>query len=73
MTINELFLGLWKMAWAWIPTLMELLKEVVTEARKTGTEDIWMLNYILAELPYVFRKEGDDVPVQQMRADVRLP
>lgn len=62
-----------KIVMASIDSIMELLREVVTEARKTGTEDIWMLNYILAELPYVFRKEGDDVPVQQMRADVRLP
>ena len=62
-----------KVVMASIDALMELLAEVVKEARKTGAEDIWMLNYILAELPYVFRKEGDDVPVQPMWADVRLP
>ena len=62
-----------KIVMASIDSLMELLKEVVAEARKTGAEDIWMLNYILAELPYVFRKEADDVPMQSLRSDVRLP
>lgn len=62
-----------KIVMASIDSLMELLKEVVAEARKTGAEDIWMLNYILAEMPYVFRKEEADVPVQSVRADVRLP
>lgn len=62
-----------KIVMASIDSLMELLKEVVVEARKTGAEDIWMLNYILAELPYAFRKEADDVPMQSLRPDVRLP
>lgn len=56
-----------------IDALMEELKLVVNEARKTGADDVWMLNYIISELPYVFRKEGDDVSMQPMRFDVRLP
>ena len=56
-----------------IDALMEELKLVVNEARKTGADDAWMLNYIIAELPYVFRKEGDDVSMHPMRFDVRLP
>lgn len=56
-----------------IDALMEELTLVVKEARKTGADDTWMLNYILAELPYVFRKEESDVLMQQVRADVRLP
>lgn len=62
-----------KIVMASIDALMELLTEVVREARKTGAEDIWMLNYILAEMPYVFRKEDADVHMQSMQADVRLP
>ena len=56
-----------------IDALMEEMKLVVKEARKTGADDVWMLNYIIAELPAVFRKEDDDVSVQPMRFDVRLP
>lgn len=56
-----------------IDALMDELKLVVKEARKTGADDVWMLNYIIAELPSVFRKEGEDVSVQPMRFDIRLP
>lgn len=62
-----------KVVMASIDAIIELLTEVVKEARKTGAEDIWMLNYILAEMPYVFRKEGEDVLLQSVQADVRLP
>lgn len=62
-----------KVVMASIDAIIELLTEVVKEARETGAEDIWMLNYILAEMPYVFRKEGEDVLLQSVQADVRLP
>lgn len=66
-------LGDKKVVMASIDALMEELMLVVKEARKVGADDVWLLNYIIAELPYVFRKEVYDVSVQQMRGDVRLP
>lgn len=56
-----------------IDSVMELLKEVVVEARKTGADDMWMLSYVLAELGYVFKKEETDVLLQSVQGDIRLP
>lgn len=55
-----------------IDALMEELKQVVDAARK-DVDDVWLLAYIVAELPFVFRKEGVDVQVPQLRGNIQLP
>lgn len=49
-----------KLVMASIDALMEELRQVVTVARKS-VDDVWLLNYITAEIPYLFRKEDNDV------------
>lgn len=61
-----------KIIMASIDALMEELKQVVNIARDS-VDDAWLLNYITAELPYVFRKEGEDVQMLQLWGDVRMP
>lgn len=34
MTINDLLLGLWKMAWAWVPFLLVMIGGAIYEARR---------------------------------------
>ena len=60
-----------KIIMASIDALMEELKQVVDAARES-VDDVWLLNYITAELGYVFRKGGKDVSVCELWRDVRL-
>ena len=55
-----------------IDALAEELKEVIDIAKKRGADDVWLLNYVVAELPYVFGRKSD-VYMQKLSADVRLP
>ena len=55
-----------------IDALAEELKEVIDIAKKKGADDVWLLNYVVAELPYVFGRKSD-VQVSKLSADVRLP
>lgn len=55
-----------------IDALAEELKEVIDIAKKKGADDVWLLNYVVAELPYVFGRDSD-VQVRELSADVRLP
>ena len=61
-----------KIIMASIDALMEELKQVVDTARES-VDDVWLLNYITAELGYVFKKGGKDVSVCELWRDVRLP
>ena len=38
-----------------IDALAEELKEVIDIAKKRGADDVWLLTYVVAELPYVMR------------------
>lgn len=53
-----------------VDALMEELKQVVDISKERGADDVWLLDYVISELPYVFRRK--DVQVS-MRNDVRLP
>lgn len=53
--------------------ILQLLKEAVDAAENVGIDREWSEDFIIAHLPAIFRKEGEDVPVQQMQGDVRLP
>lgn len=55
-----------------IDALAEELKEVIDMAKKKGADDVWLLTYVVAELPYVFRRDSD-VQVSKLSRDVRLP
>ena len=55
-----------------IDALAEEMKEVIDIAKKKGADDIWLLNYIVAELPYIFGRDSD-VQMRKLSADVRLP
>lgn len=55
-----------------IDALAEELKEVIDIAKEKGADDVWLLTYVVAELPYVFGRDSD-VQVRELSADVRLP
>lgn len=55
-----------------IDALAEELKEVIDIAKEKGADDVWLLNYVVAELPYVFGRSSD-VQVSKLSRDVRLP
>lgn len=55
-----------------IDALAEELKEVIDIAKKKGSDDVWLLTYVVAELPYIFGRDSD-VQVRELSADVRLP
>lgn len=54
-----------------IDALMEELRQVVREGEKIEDKQ-WMFSYILAELSAIF-KEGANVSLSELWADVRLP
>lgn len=55
-----------------IDALSEELKQVIDIAKERGADDVWLLNYITAELPYIFGRRSD-VSVHELSNDVRLP
>ena len=55
-----------------IDALAEELKQVIDIAKKRGADDVWLLTYVVAELPYVFGRDSD-VQVSKLSRDVRLP
>lgn len=55
-----------------IDALAEELKQVIDIAKKRGADDVWLLTYVVAELPYVFGRDSD-VQVPKLSRDVRLP
>ena len=55
-----------------IDALAEELKEVIDIAKKRGADDVWLLTYVVAELPYIFGRDSD-VQVPKLSRDVRLP
>ncbi len=52
--------------------ILQLLKETVDAAEKVGISREWSEDFIIAHLPAIF-KEGNNVSMQQVRTDVRLP
>ena len=54
-----------------IDNLMQELAEVVKEGRKI-VDPIQILEYLMAELPAVFKEDRDDV-LRKLSDDVRLP
>lgn len=55
-----------------IDALMEELKQVVDMAKERGADDVWLLTYVIAEMPYIFGRDKD-VYMYGLSADVRLP
>ena len=55
-----------------IDALAEELKEVIDIAKKKGADDVWLLNYITAELPYIMGR-SNNVYMHELSNDVRLP
>ena len=55
-----------------IDALAEELKEVVDVAKERGADNVWLLKYVVGELPYVFGRDSD-VQVSKLSRDVRLP
>lgn len=55
-----------------IDALAEELKEVIDIAKKRDADDVWLLTYVVAELPYVFGRRSD-VYMRELSTDVRLP
>lgn len=55
-----------------IDALAEELKEVIDIAKEKGADDVWLLTYVVAELPYVFGRSSD-VQVRELSRDVRFP
>ena len=60
-----------ELLWVSIDNLMQELAEVVKEGRKT-VDPIQILEYLVAELPAVFKEDRDDV-LRKLSDDVRLP
>ena len=60
-----------ELLWVSIDNLMQELAEVVKEGRKT-VDPIQILEYLMAELPAVFKEDRDDV-LRKLSDDVRLP
>ncbi len=55
-----------------IDALSEELKQVIDIAKERGADDVWLLNYITAELPYI-RGRSNNVYMHELSNDVRLP
>ncbi len=55
-----------------IDALAEEMKEVIDIAKKRGADDVWLLNYITAELPYIMGR-SNNVYMHELSNDVRLP
>ena len=55
-----------------IDALSEELKQVIDIAKERGADDVWLLNYITAELPYIMGRTKD-VYMHELSNDVRLP
>lgn len=55
-----------------IDALSEELKQVIDIAKDKGADDVWLLEYVTAELPYIFGRRSD-VSVHELSSDVRLP
>lgn len=55
-----------------IDALAEELKQVIDIAKERGADDVWLLTYIVAEMPYIFGRDSD-VHMYELSADVRLP
>lgn len=55
-----------------IDALSEELKQVIDIAKERGADDVWLLEYVTAELPYIFGRRSD-VSVYELSSDVRLP
>ena len=55
-----------------IDALSEELKQVIDIAKERGADDVWLLNYITAELPYIMGR-SNNVYMHVLSNDVRLP
>ena len=55
-----------------IDALSEELKQVIDIAKDKGADDVWLLNYITAELPYIMGR-SNNVYMHELSNDVRLP
>ncbi len=55
-----------------IDALSEELKQVIDIAKERGADDVWLLSYITAELPYIMGR-AKDVHMHELSNDVRLP
>lgn len=55
-----------------IDALSEELKQVIDIAKERGADDVWLLNYITAELPYIMGR-SNNVYMHELSSDVRLP
>lgn len=55
-----------------IDALSEELKQVIDIAKERGADDVWLLSYITAELPYIMGRTKD-VYMHELSNDVRLP
>ncbi len=55
-----------------IDALSEELKQVIDIAKERGADDVWLLNYITAELPYIIGR-SNNVYMHELSNDVRLP
>lgn len=55
-----------------IDALSEELKQVIDIAKDKGADDVWLLNYITAELPYIMGR-SNNVYMHELSSDVRLP
>lgn len=55
-----------------IDALSEELKQVIDIAKERGADDVWLLNYITAELPYIMGRTNN-VYMHELSNDVRLP
>ena len=55
-----------------IDALSEELKQVIDIAKERGADDVWLLNYITAELPYIMGR-SNNVYMHELSNDVRLP
>lgn len=55
-----------------IDALSEELRQVIDIAKERGADDVWLLNYITAELPYIMGR-ATDVYMHELSNDVRLP
>ena len=55
-----------------IDALSEELKQVIDIAKEKGADDVWLLSYITAELPYIMGRTNN-VYMHGLSNDVRLP
>ena len=55
-----------------IDALSEELKQVIDIAKERGADDVWLLEYITAELPYIMGRTNN-VYMHELSNDVRLP